>query len=87
MGEGKSMGAHDFAPLQHIPSPLRGEGEGGGDMSKSCTTVCWGDLPDLHRHQRSHVPLCCYYTKISILAVQAGFEPVAVALTARRSTY
>ena len=46
----------------------------------------WGDLPDSHRRLRSHIPLCCSYTKISIeLAVQAGLEPATVALTARRS--
>jgi hypothetical protein len=47
----------------------------------------WGDLPDSHRHRRIHIPLCCSYTKIAIeLAVQAGFEPAALALTGRRST-
>ena len=57
----------------------------------------WGDLPDSHRHSRIHGPVCCCYTKISIerdlhrtgisieLAVQAGFEPARLALTARRS--
>jgi hypothetical protein len=49
--------------------------------------IAWGDLPDSHRYQRSHIPLCCCYTKITMeLAVQAGFEPATVALTARRST-
>jgi hypothetical protein len=46
----------------------------------------WGDLPDLNRHLRIHIPLCCLYTKISVeLAVQAGLEPARLAVTARRS--
>jgi hypothetical protein len=47
----------------------------------------WGPCSALRRAQRSHIPLCCCYTKITTeLAVQAGFEPATVALTARRST-
>ena len=26
----------------------------------------WGDLPDLNRRLRIHIPLCCLYTKISV---------------------
>jgi hypothetical protein len=49
--------------------------------------IAWGDLPDSNRHNRLHGPMCCRYTKITMeLAVQAGFEPATVALTARRST-
>ena len=81
-------------PAQRGPS-IRGQWSGrtcAGCMSRGlCAPLRshphkWGPCSALRRAPRSHIPLCCCYTKITTeLAVQAGLWPDRVASAVRPS--